>query len=63
MKDEWKGMDVVGEGESSEKDMRLIGREFHRQGKELRMKQSENLSMEVRSGREREVVKGASFLY
>ena len=54
---------MVLEDGSCEKDRRLVGREFHRRGEELRKKRSENLSLDVRGGREREteVVRGASF--
>ena len=49
-------IDVVGEGRSCcKKDLRLIVREFQRQGKELRKEQSENLSVGVRSGWERQM--------
>ena len=46
-------MDLVGEGGSFEKDLRLIGREFEGRRDELRKERSENLSLEVRGGRER----------
>ena len=46
-------MDVVGERGSFEKDLRLIGSGFQRRGKELQNERSENLSLDVRGGRER----------
>ena len=49
-----EGMDVVGEGGSCEKDLRLVGREFQRRGEELQKKRSENLSLKVRGGREKQ---------
>ena len=50
-----EGMDVVGEGGSCEKDLRLIGKLFQRPGEELRKERSENLSLDVRVGRERQM--------
>ena len=47
-------MIVTGEGGSCEKDLRLIDREFQRRGEELQKERSENLSLEVRGGRERQ---------
>ena len=45
---------MVVEGGSCEKDLRLVGREFHRHGDELQKERSENLSLKVRSERERQ---------
>ena len=45
---------MVGEDWSCEKDLKLVGREFHRQGEELCKEQSEDLSFEVRGGKERQ---------
>ena len=46
-------MDVVGEGGSCEKDLRLVGREFHRRGEEFLKGRSDNVSLEMRVRRER----------
>ena len=45
---------MVGEGGSREKDLRLVGQEFHRWGEEFRTERSDNLSLNVRGGRERD---------
>ena len=39
------------EGGSCEKDLRLVGREFHRRGTELRKNRPKSLSFEVRDGK------------
>ena len=44
---------MVGEDERLQKDLVLVDSEFQRQGKELQKEQSENLSLNVRGGRER----------
>ena len=38
---------------SGAKDLRFIGREFHKRGEELRNERSANLSLEETGGRER----------
>ena len=52
-----KGKVMVVEGDSCEKDLRLIGREFHRRGKELRKERSDNVTLKVSGGRKRQVVR------
>ena len=54
------GMDVVGEGGSFEKDLRLIGREFPRRGEELRKERSENLSLDYKGRKGETEVVGTS---
>ena len=49
-----KGIDVIGECGSCEKDLRLIDREFQRRGEILWRERSENLTLEVRNERERQ---------
>ena len=46
-------MTVVEWDVSGAKDLRLIGREFHKRGEELRNKRSANVSLEETDGRER----------
>ena len=36
------------------KDLRLVGREFHRRGEAFRKERSKNLSLDVSGGRERQ---------
>ena len=45
------GENVVGIGE---KDLILVGREFQRRGEAFRKERSENLSLDVSDGRERQ---------
>ena len=47
-------MNMIGEDGSCEKDLRLFGKEFHKRVKVLWKERSENVSLEVRDGRERE---------
>ena len=52
----WEGVELVTVVEwyvSGAKDLRLIGREFHKRGEDLRNERSANLSLEKRGGRER----------
>ena len=52
----WEGVEPVTVVEwyvSGAKDLRFIGREFHKQGEELRNERSANLSLEETGGRER----------
>ena len=44
-----------GVGICSEKDLRLVGREFQRRGEAFRKELSENLSLDVSGGRERQM--------
>ena len=46
-------MTVVEWYVSGAKDLRFIGREFHKRGEELRNERSANLSLEEKGGRER----------
>ena len=52
---------MVGEDWSCEQDVRLVSGDFHIRLGEVRKERSDNLSLEVRFGRERQVVRGASF--
>ena len=47
-------MEVVDEDGSFAKDLRLIAIEFQRRGRELLKERSKNLSLDMRSGRERD---------
>ena len=52
----WKGVELVTVVEwyvSGAKDLRFIGREFHKRGEELRIERSANLSLVETGGRER----------
>ena len=54
-------VDMIGRSGSCEKDLRLLGIEFRRQGEDLQKKLSKNLSLKVRGGKERQMIRGASF--
>ena len=52
----WEGVELVTVVEwcvSGAKDLRFIGREFHKRGEELRNDRSANLSLVEAGGRER----------
>ena len=49
-----EGKVMVVEVGSCDKDLKLIGREFQRLGEKLQKERSENLSLQVRGGRERQ---------
>ena len=51
---------MLAEGGSCEKDLRLVGQEFHRRGVELRKERSEKLVDEEQKEKA-EVVRGACF--
>ena len=51
----WEGVELVTVVEwyvCGAKDLRFIGREFHKRGEELRNERSANLSLEEKGGRE-----------
>ena len=55
----WEGVEletVVEWYVSGAKDLRFIGREFHKRGEELRNERSANLSLEETGGRERQMI-------
>ena len=49
-----RGVGEDGVGICWEKDLRLVGREFQRCGEAFRIERSENLSLDVSGGRERQ---------